>query len=858
MKKTAFFILVCMLTCMIYSVPAVAAEAGIGKYTFISGRADVLHKAGGGACRIKENDPVYLGDIVRTKSNSRVEITFDDESVLRLAPNSRVAVEEYSIDENSRRQNALVKLFRGKMRAIVSRNGSSSNFHILTPSAKGIVKGTDVYAFHQADMTGILVKEGKMTVCNPSFSDKKTSVTKGDFISIPVDGAPGKCREYLDAELSMHEKDTEPLFLPQVKVHAKGMLNLRGMITGMGGDVSVLKSAKKEWRRAIMGEVLIEGDKVRTGDDGKVRISLENGNMLSLQPNSEILLKIMRLDPKTGEYDNSFESDYGKIKAIVEKIGAKSSFKVKTPTAVCAVRGTVMYLDVGPGQTTAFYEGGGGEVTNLLSGESETVGAGQNSTADNMGNVSVPGNTTGEERMNLDETWESGGSVDDYSTPDGDTSQGGAGGSTSGDGPTIDDLLEELDNENSDSNLFNDVLPPYQENADNTVTPDETAAFTGNFGEVAENSHEEIEFIQDKDTSVSGDFAFSVPGSGDRWGGRSTSGNSVNGIFSGRGDYRLWGCDTDYTASDGGRMMGKTGGTMIGDDLTGKVFGIYVDTQGYGGTYSSFYRGDVGDHVFNSAGDMEMDFTSRDYVGITPGELDLSINDDNDLCNGKGLGSFTGTREILGEKRLYTRVSGISAKGTITCTDLGGGSMSMCLEDQNEREWWVDWGIWWIEAKGIYTAPDSDNWKLALGGQSTNSEEGSDYENGTDAWVGTVNGTEWNSGGLVGSFSGHFFHENKDGDGDRGGSVCGGNIFNGDIVGGYEVGVYEEDFTWEALGGGEWVEITDLLSEGEGYLGFTISEFENFVTVPITEAYSSLVTGVTDSMSLTMDVHLYE
>ncbi|MEA3489501.1 MAG: hypothetical protein U9R44_04070, partial [Candidatus Omnitrophota bacterium] len=50
--------------------------------------------------------------------------------------------------------------------------------------------------------------------------------------------------------------------------------------------------------------------------------------------------------------------------------------------------------------------------------------------------------------------------------------------------------------------------------------------------------------------------------------------------------------------------------------------------------------------------------------------------------------------------------------------------------------------------------------------------------------------------------------------------------------------------------------ITDLLSEEN--LGFTISEFENFVTVPITEAYSSLVTGVTDSMSLTMDVHLYE
>jgi len=139
-----------------------------------------------------------------------------------------------------------------------------------------------------------------------------------------------------------------------------------------------------------------------------VEITLENGNLLSLQSNSEILLKRIRHDPETGEYENSFESDRGKIKAIVERLGKNSTFRVKTPSAVCGVRGTVMYLDISQGWTQAWYEGGQGDMTNTFSGDMVVLDPGQNSTSSSNGDLSNPAFTTTQQRITLEEFWAKG------------------------------------------------------------------------------------------------------------------------------------------------------------------------------------------------------------------------------------------------------------------------------------------------------------------------------------------------------------------------------------------------------------------------------------------------------------------
>ena len=122
--------------CFLFTGAAIAEDPGVGRYASVEGRVDVLRAGGAKPVRIEEKSLVLPGDIVRTKSNSKVEIVFNDDSVLRIAPNSRIAVNEYLFDDIGRRRTASVELFRGKMRTIVSKKGGPSDFHITTPSAR--------------------------------------------------------------------------------------------------------------------------------------------------------------------------------------------------------------------------------------------------------------------------------------------------------------------------------------------------------------------------------------------------------------------------------------------------------------------------------------------------------------------------------------------------------------------------------------------------------------------------------------------------------------------------------------------------------------------------------------------------
>lgn len=806
---------------VVFCCPIFAAEDQVGRYTAVEGRADVIRADSSSAVRISENEPAYLGDIVRTKSNSRVEIVFRDKSVVRLAPQTRVMIEEYVLGEQDKREKASIKLFRGKMRATVSKNGRRSDFHIITPTTSGTVKGTDIFAYYEADSTGILVKEGEMSVCNPLFPDKAMTIRKGECVNVPMNDIPENCREYIEAEMAQHEKDTEPVLSAKTALTGKDVEEMSGMITSCGGQVEVRREGEESWHNAVMKEVLAEGDRIRTGEDGRVEITLDNGNIVNLQANSELLLKTLRKDSKTGQYENVMESEYGKIKAIVEKLGTKSTFKIKTPTAVCGVRGTVMYLNVDPSAgTQVFYEGGDGYVTSLSSGETQDVTAGQNSFVDSVGGISTPSATTDEQRGAIDESWEAPENISDYSESQDavNPEETGIGIGSEGENGSMDRIVENALNTEMglEDYLFEDIV--FGRDTDDDPAP-ENANFTAKFGEVGIDGGGKVELIQNDTSSMRGVFAFAVPGAGGTWSGISGAGNSVRGSFSGEGTDRLWGGeDLLYAVSDGGVMMGKVGGALVRGNISGKVLGIYIDTTGHAGTFSSRFDGTASNGTFASDGSMTVKFTERGYVNLAPEDLGANMVDGGDLMDGKGRGDFSGG-------------------GTLACTNLGGDAFEL-----NTGADHAEWGIWFMQLEGTYIDPSSSDWKLAIGGQHENTNN----PGVRDAWIGTIKGNEWGSDKLIGSFEGIWF-----GNMGPGTEVCGGAIYNGDLVGAYDEGT----MSWEAIGGGEWLEVTELLDEVN--LGFTADEFKNFVTVPVSEVYGSGMSGANANMAAHITTHLY-
>lgn len=207
------------LTLFIVLVSLSPALAGIvGKFTAIDGRVDVLRPGEKRAAPVSLGSAVSEGDIVRTKSDSFAEITFSDDTVLKLTQSTRVEIKEYLLSGN-KRQNGALKLLRGKVRATVSKGlgrvipiiySGPSTFSIETPTAVAGVKGTDFFVFYNMGATGVFVLEGAVDTMGLDETRGAVRVRGGEYTIVergrPVAAAVA-ARSFV---ISKHLKDAEP------------------------------------------------------------------------------------------------------------------------------------------------------------------------------------------------------------------------------------------------------------------------------------------------------------------------------------------------------------------------------------------------------------------------------------------------------------------------------------------------------------------------------------------------------------------------------------------------------------------------------------------------------------------------
>ena len=81
---------------------AIVHAAPAGKVTNLDGRADIT-APGKPAKALAIGDTVNVGDILRTKSAAKCEVTWIDGSIARLAENSRLQVTEYNLGKENRK-----------------------------------------------------------------------------------------------------------------------------------------------------------------------------------------------------------------------------------------------------------------------------------------------------------------------------------------------------------------------------------------------------------------------------------------------------------------------------------------------------------------------------------------------------------------------------------------------------------------------------------------------------------------------------------------------------------------------------------------------------------------------------------
>lgn len=230
--------------CIISSSPAYSAEP-VGNFTGIAGRVDILREGKLPATPASLSGDVFMKDIIRTKSNSKAEITFNDNTVLRIAQRSRIDIGEYFSGEPSGK--AVIKLQRGLIRSVVDKNVSkrislapeANRFEVQTPNAVAGVRGTDFFVSFDRNATTVLLRDGEVCVSNANNPDAVVCMPPGFIVTVSGDGMPGQIRKATDIELNIFDRETSPLIpftgKPSIQAIQDGELAAFGSSPAAGG-----------------------------------------------------------------------------------------------------------------------------------------------------------------------------------------------------------------------------------------------------------------------------------------------------------------------------------------------------------------------------------------------------------------------------------------------------------------------------------------------------------------------------------------------------------------------------------------------------------------------------------------------
>ena len=115
-------------------------------------------------------------------------------------------------------------------------------------------------------------------------------------------------------------------------------------ITKTQGRVEVRRKDEQRWQRVALPFKVEGGDQLRTGWGAMAELETEDGSRMRIQANGSFTLE------ESDSVVTQMKFHFGKMRAWVQKsVKSQRRFRVQTPTAVCAVRGTEFAMDVGRG-----------------------------------------------------------------------------------------------------------------------------------------------------------------------------------------------------------------------------------------------------------------------------------------------------------------------------------------------------------------------------------------------------------------------------------------------------------------------------------------------------------------------------
>ena len=113
-----------------------------------------------------------------------------------------------------------------------------------------------------------------------------------------------------------------------------------GTIASLEGQAEISRDGS--WQVTSVGASIHERDELRTGTPGRVRIVFQDDSVVTVSDNSHLVIDEQVFDAKRGVARSLLELLRGRLSSLVGEYyhGSGNNYEVRTPTAVCGVRGT--------------------------------------------------------------------------------------------------------------------------------------------------------------------------------------------------------------------------------------------------------------------------------------------------------------------------------------------------------------------------------------------------------------------------------------------------------------------------------------------------------------------------------------
>jgi hypothetical protein len=147
-------------------LPLTVHATVVGHFTQLRGEVDLLKGGQIPGRAVKVQDGVEPGDVIRTKARAKAELTMIDNSIIVLAPESRLAVADYAYNPATNERRAVVRVFRGLVHTVVNRiiQTEQPDFIMETHTAVIGVRGTNWYTLLAPAFTSVYLAQGTLGV----------------------------------------------------------------------------------------------------------------------------------------------------------------------------------------------------------------------------------------------------------------------------------------------------------------------------------------------------------------------------------------------------------------------------------------------------------------------------------------------------------------------------------------------------------------------------------------------------------------------------------------------------------------------------------------------------------------------